>query len=207
MIVLYILIFIIAVIFLLLFSSISLKFSFDERIYLKLTFLGFKIFELDSSEKDKPSNKKKTSKKEQKDKEKLADSVKKYAKSKNVFTLIFEIFTILLAVLKKLKSTIGHLRFYNVNFDLTVSSPDAAETAILYGKMCSVISPVVAILSGNFRFQPECISLRTDFLSEKTKIKASGIIKLRLIHVISFALTSVFAILKMKIGEIKYVRK
>ena len=207
MIALYILVALIAIIFLLLLSSVCVRFSFDDKFYLRVSILGVILFSYDSSKPIKPSKEKAADGGKNREKTKFKDSVKHYAKSKNIFKLISDIFPIVLVVLKKIKTAVYRLKFYNMNFNLTVATDDAAQTAILYGKMCSVIAPVVVLLSENLNFDCECVSVTTDFLSDNTVLKASGTVKLRLIHIVSLILSSVWAIIKIKIGEVKYVRK
>jgi hypothetical protein len=59
-------------------------------------------------------------------------------------------------------------------FDLTVhiGSGDAADTAITYGEVCSVLYPFVTALESNLRIKRRCWDVRPDFLSQQSLVEA-----------------------------------
>ena len=59
------------------------------------------------------------------------------------------------------------------------------------------------MLESTYNFDAKKIKVTADFTSEQMKLELKSVIKVRLIHLINFALSSVFSIIKMKIGEVK----
>ena len=59
-------------------------------------------------------------------------------------------------------------------FDLTVhiGSGDAADTAITYGEVCSVLYPLVTALESNLRIKRRHWDVRPDFLAQQSLVEA-----------------------------------
>ena len=184
----------------LLLSSLKITLEIGENAVFKVRFLFFKIVNYDSENKSSKSKKEK--KKPNKKEKTLVDSLKEYASSKNKRELFFEIIEYLKIVLSKFKKLLSKTRFKKAVLDLTVATEDAADTAILYGKVCSAVYPIISILDTAMKFDPKRISVKTDFASNKMKLYLSGIIKIRFIHILGFLTSTALSIIILKLGDI-----
>ncbi len=184
----------------LLLSSLKIALRIDEKIYLRVSFLFFTLYKHGGGTKQVRSRRVKKATKDNKNS--FIDILKKYASSKNKLELVSEIFEYLKILLSKLKNLLSHTRFNNVIIDLTVATDNASDTALLYGKMCSVVYPVISLLDCSLKFKPKNISVRTDFTSDEISFAMSGTLKVRLIHILGFVLSTAFSIIKLKIGDI-----
>ena len=191
---------ILAIFAMLLLSSLKITLEIGENAVFKVRFLFFKIVNYDSEKKGSKSKKEK--KKPNKKEKTLVDSLKEYASSKNKRELFFEIIEYLKIVISKFKKLLSKTRFRKAVLDLTVATEDAADTAILYGKVCSAVYPIISILDTAMKFDPKRISVKTDFASNKMKLYLSGIIKIRLIHILGFLISTAFSIIILKLGDI-----
>lgn len=198
---------VVGVIFILLISSINVFLEINDRVFLKISILGITLFSYDSENtKTKPKNTKHKKKLEASDEKSLStfsSLLKEYTKGKNKRELIQELFEIIKYLCIRFKTLLGHFRFKKVVLDLTVATDEAAETAILYGRLCSVIYSIVSLLESSVNFSSEKISVKTDFTSEKFKLILSSTFKIRVCYILGFALSLAVKVIKIKIGDIK----
>lgn len=200
---LYIALGIIALICLLLACSLKIKLNIDKTVCLRITFLSIALYSFDSASVKGSHNKKTKKVKPKKEGGALIDSIKKYATSKNKSQLIAEIFKYLRLLCEKIRKIIPHIRFYNLNMNLIVATEDAAQTAILYGNLASLIYPVCTLLSCATHFSPQNISVSSDFTGKNIRFELSTVIKLRLFFILQLILSLVFSLIKIKIGDLK----
>ena len=78
------------------------------------------------------------------------------------------------------------IRFVKIRkfvFDLSIASDNAADTAIEYGEVCCVIYPIISFIqtNTNFKFKTDNINISPDFDSTDSKLKASVLVKAKLI--------------------------
>lgn len=184
------------ILLILLLSSLKITLNICDGVEFKINFLGINIFNL----KKKHKRKKQKNGKEDK---KLIGVLKEYTKDKSRKKLVEEILYILKEICVKFGRLLKRIRFIKLDFDLTVASGDAATTAIRYGSICSVVYSICGMLESTYNFDAKKIKVTADFTSEQMKLELKSVIKVRLIHLINFALSSVFSIIKMKIGEVK----
>lgn len=185
----------VGIIFVLLISSLKITFRLSDSVIFYITFLGFRIFDINSKPKTKKS--------EDKEKGKLTGVLKEYAKGKSRKKLVGEILVILKALCEKFIKLIKHIRFNKLEFSLTVASDDAAKTALAYGTACSVVYSICGMLSSAYKFNPKKVNVSADFSTEQITLKVNTVIKIRLIHLVKFALSTAFSIIKLKLGEVK----
>ncbi|MBQ0083305.1 MAG: DUF2953 domain-containing protein [Clostridiales bacterium] len=113
----------------------------------------------------------KSAKKKTDEKEKTAEPKKETAdkKKKSKKTDIHKILKIILSVLKRMPVLLRNIRVEKLNAECVCAGTDAAETAIKYGALCSVIYPLASLV------QEKCmagrspkINLSADFESSDT---------------------------------------
>ncbi len=194
---------VLGLILLLLFSSLKISLYIGEKTVFKISYLFIRIFSFNSDNKNAKQKKKRKKKKEkQNDKKTLTETLKDYAASKHKGELIVEIFDYLKIVLSRFKNLLRHIRFKRAVLRLTVATDDASNTALLYGKICSAVYPIVSVLDAAMKFDPKEISVRTDFTSAQMEFLLSGTVKVRLVHILGFVLSTAFEIIKLKLGDI-----
>ena len=185
----------------LLISSVKLVIKIDKKVFFSVSFLGIRLFLYDSSvEKTSASKMEKT---KIKGKGGFTSFLKRYAKGKTKPELIKELFDIIKILCVRFKKILCHIRFQKVNMNLTVATEDASSTAILYGKFCSVIYPLITLLENTVNFSPEKIFVNTDFNNQEIIFSLNGIIKIRLWFILCFAVSTAFNVFKIRIGDIK----
>lgn len=192
-----------AVAFLLLISSFKITIRLDTDAYFEVKFLFFTLFRY-SPEKNKPQRtKSKTTSNKDEGTSKLRDLLKKYSEGKSRSKIISELLELIKAFLISFKRFIRRIVFKDLVFDLTVGSDDAAKTALLYGSMCTLVYSISALLSSAVNFNPKKISVNSDFTAEQMTLGLKCTIKVKLCFVIAFAISLIFKVIKIKIGEIK----
>ena len=184
---------VVGIIFLLLISSLKITFRLSGSVVFYITFLGIKVFDINA----KPKKEKKQ------DEKKLTGVLKEYAKGKSRKKLVGEILEIVKSLCVKFGKLIKHLRFKKLEFDLTVACDDAAKTAIAYGSICSVVYSICGMLASAYNFNPKKVNVSADFSADKMSLKVNTVIKVRLIHLLKFALSTAVSIIKLKLGEVK----
>lgn len=171
---------IIVVLITLLIIPVKLRVDYDKELTYTLKYLGFTL--LDSEKEDKES--KKVFKKVQNtslptDKE----SIKSTYKQKGITGTIKYYGDVLLLILKRLRWIIRFVKIRKFVFDLSIASDNAADTAIEYGEVCCVVYPIISFIqtNTNFKFKTDNINIRPDFDSTDSKLKASVLVKAKLI--------------------------
>ena len=71
---------------------------------------------------------------------------------------------------------------------LSVVGSDAANTAITYGAICSLIYPAIAVVDTNLNFKAKKIDIYADFDSKDTKFSIAADIKAEVIVIVILAL-------------------
>ena len=186
---------VVGIIFLLLISSLKITFRLSETVVFYVTFLGVRIFDINA----KPKRKKEKKQEEKK----LTGVLKEYAKGKSRHKLIGELLEIIKSLCAKFVKLVKHLRFRKLEFDLTVATDDAAKTAIVYGSVCSVVYSICGMLASAYDFNPKKVNVSADFSTDKMSLKVNTVIKIRVIYILKFALSTAVSIIKLKLGEVK----
>ena len=174
---------IIGVILLLLYSSVTLRIYYDDDIRLSVRYLGITFYRY-------PKKKKKinisdhTYVKTHGQKKKPKTTKNKQAKPQKPGRDIASTVKNLVGILKKIaESTSQKLRVRLAKIHITVSSDDAAKTAITYGIVSSSVACAVGLLEEFTALAPanhNDVRVDADFLSGKSTCDIKIIIKLRL---------------------------
>ena len=187
----------VCIILLLLLSSLKITFNICDGVDFRVSFLGISLFSLKENKPVKNKSEK------SKGKSKLTNTLKEYSKGKSRKLLVEEILFILKELCVKFVKLLKHIRFKKLDFNLIVASDDAAKTAIRYGKVCSVVYSICGMLGSAKRFNAKKIKVSTDFSSEQMTLILKSTIKIRLLFLVGFAVSTAFSIIKLKLGEVK----
>ena len=174
---------IIGVILLLLYASVTLRIYYDDELRLSVRYLGITFYRY-------PKKKKKikisdyTYAKTHGQKKKLKASQNKQTTSKKPERDIASTAKNLVGVLKKIaESTSKKLRVRLAKIHISVSSDDAAKTAITYGIVSSSVACAVGLLEEFTALAPakhNDVRVDADFVSGKSTCDIKIIMKLRL---------------------------
>jgi hypothetical protein len=160
-----------------LFSNVYIIFEFEETLVFKIRFLflNFKVFPAKNSKKtlkkSKSSSKKKSTSK-QDIKSRRENSISFFAK---LFRVIFKI------ICKIWNKTKINKLFLNIS----ISTGDAASTAVLYGQACAVFYPLYQLILKNKDKTNSQISIYPNFKSQKTQINFYTKLSFRLFYLLS----------------------
>ncbi len=72
----------------------------------------------------------------------------------------------------------------NLSLSLYIATDDAAKTAILYGRVCSVAYPVLAFCKANLRLKVKRFYIAPDFYHERVTYQAKGMVSIRVYRIL-----------------------
>lgn len=148
MIFLYILITILLVLFLITLIPVGIKASYKNKVYCVLKIGFIKIRLLPEKPKKRKIEEKPKEKKPEKDNQKEKEiSLKKLLKQNGVSGIINILKRIASLAVGALKDIFKHIIIRELSIDVVIGGDDAAETALNYGKACSVVYPAVSTIT------------------------------------------------------------
>lgn len=159
-----------------------------------------------------PQPKKKKAKKEkteqqkpapQKEEKKENDFLKELGLSGvvNLFTKLVELAS---GVLKDL---FAHIIIKSFALSIKVAGNDAADTAVKYGKVCSVVYPLTSALIRSMKYSDYGVDILPDFKENAvSSVEFFAIFKTRVIHLVKIAFKHGFKALKMLL-ELRAVKE
>ncbi|MCI2161699.1 MAG: DUF2953 domain-containing protein [Oscillospiraceae bacterium] len=166
---------ILGILLILLFSPLCVTMIYQESFCAKIRFLFLTYTFPPQKSKEKVSQKEKKPEKQKKKKEDI-DSQKDQSKWKNLFKerglggmldLMKKFMEQVTAPIKKL---LTHFHIKKLVCEVSVSTEDAAETAILYGQACAVIYPAVAMLTEAAKLYQFTVLVAPDFDKKKSSV-------------------------------------
>ena len=184
---------ILAIIFLIVLSPIKIYVSASDTFLVKIRLLFLNLYAFDSSVEKKTE-------KDIKEKDNIKSTIGKITNQNDNYNKIVILIKMLKSILSKFAKLLKHIEVEKFNFNITVAGNDAADTAIKYGNVCSIVYPLSTLLSKCVNFKPENISVYSNFNDNNTNFNLSFLISVRVIYLISFAVSSVFDIIKLRIG-------
>lgn len=93
---------------------------------------------------------------------------------------IQSIFELLEPFFKPVKGLLQSIRIEGLSYQMTVGSPDAHRTALLYAGLSTGFYQVLAVLQTNLKVQCKRVVIQPDFTSEKIVMQGQMKLKLRL---------------------------
>ena len=110
----------------------------------------------------------------------------------NLFTKLVELAS---GVLKDL---FAHIIIKSFALSIKVAGNDAADTAVKYGKVCSVVYPLTSALIRSMKYSDYGVDILPDFTEgAESKVEFFAIFKTRVIHLVKIAFKHGFKALKM----------
>lgn len=164
--------------------------TFKGDFSVKIKFLCIPVFRTSPPQKGKHA--KQTEKKGKPKKEREENEALK--ETKEIFTFlrkkygflgaVRKIFAFLKEVLSEIKSLLGTVRVKKTVLNITAASPNAAQTAIEYGGVCSAVYPVLSCLNSCAKVGLKAINIKSDFEKKEPLFDFSLTVRLRFISLI-----------------------
>lgn len=152
---------IILLIALLLILPIAARIDFKDDFFVKIKYLGITVYKITPDEEEQMPNEK--AKKTENPKEKQKGLFTKLTEKHGFKGAVKEILSFALDILKKTKKQLLKIKLRNIKIDLIVVGSDAAQTAIDYGAICSVVYPVLSIIEQNLNVKYKKINITAGF--------------------------------------------
>ena len=181
--------------------SISSK---KSSAYLRILFLEKKLFSSDDKDKKtikvnkNKSIKKKTSKRVSAGGVEAESKQKEIKKKKGPQELIDTLRLFLDPAPKLLRFVFGGVKIQRLKFIWRISTEDASQTAILYGRACAAVSGILPLIKNIFNPEIKRIYIYPDFCTEETAYLVSFRIRTRLYRPTVGLIRYLIAIIKNK---------
>lgn len=188
----------------LLFIPVSVELAYCDRFIIKVRYGGIKVFDSDKPKKEKVpkgKTKNKTAEKKSGEKPEKQSFISRIFKEKGKIGGIKFCFEVIKSALSKIIWVIGRIKIRKLILSITVSSDDAANTAVAYGAVCAAVFPVIAVIKENTKIGVEKINVSTDFDKISPEIEAAVSLKTRLIYAVIAAVSMLFSYVRIKKGK------
>ena len=184
-----------AIIFIIVLSPVRINVSVNDIILVKVKFLFFSVYTFDSREKDEKENNEIVT-----ETDNIQTKITKITGCSNNYDRLVLIIKTLKSLLCKFQKLLKHTVIKKFNFNISISGNDAADTAVKYGKVCSVVYPLSTLLCECVNFKPDNISVYSNFNGGQTEFNLGFTVSTKLIYIIYFAVLFVFDFLKLRMG-------
>ena len=165
---------IIAFIFVLLICPLSVSVIYDGELELKIRylFLCFKLLPKKEKKpkKPKPQKPEKPEKTDSKPQDKNKNSAKDFVSKKGIDGLIELLKKMVDIILKAAKTVTSHLVISKLDINVLVVGDDAADTAMKFGYLCSAVYPIVSIIESHIKKCKHNENIVAGFNDSETKI-------------------------------------
>lgn len=189
---LYIILGIIAFIFILLMCPISFYLDYAENEFkFNVYYLFFKFNVIPSKEKEKTAPKKKKQSGKKGSEEKSESSIRKLVNQKGISGLLELLKILLKTVSDAAVSTKKHLIIYRLDVDVIVAGDDAADTAMKYGYVCSAVYPIISFVDSNIKKCKHSENITADFDGKDIRIHCVIRARIKALFLLKTALNTV----------------
>ncbi len=193
----YIILSILALLFILLLIPLRIDFKYGDEIILILKYAFFKKQLLQEEEKVEDLEKPEEEKKEEKPR---VNKIKRLLDEKGLSGFLSLIKEITGLVTKQIVKIIKHIKIRELDIYAVAGGENAADTAILYGEACAIIYPLVNLISSVCKGKKCRASVDIDYNLPESKAIAVFSVSLRPIFVVSHGL-------KLIIKAIPYIKE
>ena len=109
-------------------------------------------------------------------------NVKKALDEKGLIQMLADLAAAVRAIFARIFQLLGKGVFKHFTLRVVVGDEDAADAAMNYGTICSIIYPTITLLDSAMTFRRRTVDLRCDFSEEKTRISFDGQLNYRPWH-------------------------
>lgn len=145
--------------------------SFSDGFSIRITYLFFSKRIQPGREKPKEKKQKKKAEKES-ETESTVEKLRRLSGEEGTAGFVSLLWELSVLAAGSLKKLFRHVVIVDFSLDVSVGGDDAADTALSYGKLCSVIYPAVSVLVSHAKTKHYGVSVFPDFTERaKTKIR------------------------------------
>lgn len=166
-------------------SNITLTFTFQEgkpKAWVRYLFLRIALYPRPEKKKRRFSFPKFWKRKKKAVKQEITEEKPK--KKKEKLSLDF-ILLLVKSGAKGVKILLRHLRIRQLKVRIVVGNEDAAECALLYGKICAILNGVMALAAHLRNIMVKSVDISCDFSKESILVEGSGKVKIRPIFILA----------------------
>lgn len=204
MIALYIILGILLLLFLFTILNVWVLARYDEELslFVKIAFVKIQLVppKPKKKKKEKPKKPKKEKKKpeEKKPEKKKSSNVMDYVKQKGVSGIINIIKRVADLAVGTLKDLFGKITVTKLSLRLRIAGEDAADSAVKYGQVCSVLYPALKVIGEVVTIEDYDVDVEPDFSDKpKNSAKADVTAKIRIISILKIVIKRGFAALRL----------
>lgn len=185
---------ILLILFALAITKISLYIAYDEKFKASVSVFGITLYSTERQGKPDTKVKEQTA-----NKNKKKDSIIKTIYEQKGLKYTIELASDLLrTVFGRLLWLVRRIKIRNFMLSLSVVGDDAADTAVKYGAICSVIYPLLAFLDTVLDFKAKRIDVNADFEGKDIEFKISASIKAEIFVLAVLAVRCIKEYLRIK---------
>lgn len=199
MVLLYILLGVIAFIALILSIRITINGEFFDEFKLNVKWLFINLQILPAKpKKDKPPKKEKPKKEKTKEEQPTEENTETVEKKENIFAKFYKNqgFDGVVELINNAAKDLGkmfssfkkHIVLRELYLWMTISSGDAAQTALDYGRICQKVFPALSFICTNLTVKKYDVEIEPDFLGIKNKAQFAFSVSIRPIFIINAVL-------------------
>lgn len=181
---------VLAVIALLLFSSVRVEVVFTDQLLLTVRYLFIKHRVFPPQEQKKKRQKPLPPEKKEEEPEDKAGKLKELLKGKGLSGLLSLLGAFAKLAASSAQKLFSHLVIGRLFLSVQVAGEDAAETAVTYGRVCALAYPAVNTLVQVARCKSYEVHIFPDFNEKKTEICLQGRARIRLIFLVWIGLSA-----------------
>ena len=196
---------VIALVIILLLCPVVIKVDFKEsfKVQLRYLFIFYTVYpqkEKKQNKKEKNTETKPQKTETKKEEQQTVSDIRRIIKKEGI-SGFFEVLGDIGRIVLKLPVYIQKkLKISKLYLDISVSSDNAADTAVNYGKVCAVAYPALSVITGIFKYRSLSVSIYPDFDKKETEIFLHTVLKMSLLSIIIFAIKALLTFVKsMKI--------
>lgn len=178
------------------FVKLDFTATYSDKLTLKLKVLVFDFTLVPKKKKKKPKKSRAKKKKADDKKEDDGSYVKKLSERKGVEGIVSMLIELSKLAASTLKGVLSHTVINKFDIKLTVVGEDAADTALKYGKVCSVFYPAVTIVCESAKCRDYSLDVTPDFADDAVaKVKADFRFYIRTFFALKYGLKALFKLL------------
>lgn len=198
MIVLYILGGLLALVLILLLCDIVIRIDYRDGFRLSVRY-AFLRFQLVPSKQPAAKKRKKTSE--------TPPQPKQPKKKSKLDVSVGEIVDIVGRIFQTLGEIVGKTRVRPCKVDISVASPDAATTALNYGRICAALGGLQALMKEKLGYCAPDFRVGWDYTTEKTTVRCKIAVRIRMIRVVKSGVTLIVGLLLGEDAPLKSLTK
>lgn len=101
------------------------------------------------------------------------------------------------------KKLLSHVVIGSLSLELSVGGEDAARTALNYGGVCGLVSTALSVLLSNTKCRQHSVQVIPDFQSKTGMVRFSVRLRIRLIFLLSAAVSALIGLIKIYLKDKK----